>query len=86
MRELRDMDLHPIYNKLYRKVDKDLFSKPLDLMSRMDIASRFTRGNVSMQNSSIVCGDFDERISKEVDELIRKNKKQKNKKLKWWKW
>ncbi|MEO1985143.1 MAG: hypothetical protein ABGX47_00585 [Martelella sp.] len=71
----RDKDLRAIYDELYADDDNDPFSKRSDLRSRIEFASRFTRGNVEMQNSGIALLDFDQKLSGEVSRLLRSLKK-----------
>ena len=71
----RDKDLRAIYEELYSDDEKDPFSKRSDLRSRIEFASRFTRGNVAMQNSGVATRLFDEKLSGEVTRLLKTLKK-----------
>ena len=71
----RDKDLKAIFDELYGEDKGDILSKRSDVRSRMEIASRFTRGNVKMQNGSFSLRDFDTKLSEEVNSLIFRLKK-----------
>ena len=71
----RDKDLKAIFDELYGEDKGDILSKRSDVRSRMEIASRFTRGNVKMQNGAFSLRDFDTKLSEEVNSLIFRLKK-----------
>lgn len=71
----RDKDLRAIYDHMFAADDRDMFSKKSDVRARLEIASRFSRGNVRLQNSAIVDRDFDRKISSEVSRLLSAFKK-----------
>jgi hypothetical protein len=64
-----DRDLWKLYKDMYLNEDDPdgpVFQK--DKRLTREIAARFSRGNVSLQNSGIIERDFVERVRKEMKE------------------